>query len=290
MFGYVRAREDLFSAADRAGYESVYCGLCRTMGKRFGQFSRWFLNYDFTFLAMLLAPTGQTCPAKCGKCLLHPVKGKDVCQGSWLELAGGESVILTYWKLRDTVNDGGFFATMGARICCFFLRSGYRQAKKEHPRFDAQTMENLERLRGLEKEGCSSIDKTADCFARLLQEAAPDTGNPELDRPRQQLLYHLGRWIYLIDAVDDLEDDRRKGNYNPVAARFPNWEEEDKTYLQQNMNHTLMLMRAAFQLLPRNQWSSILENILYGGLPGVEALVFSGQWREYQKRHRRNDL
>jgi len=74
-----------------------------------------------------------------------------------------------------------------------------------------------------------------------------------------------------------------------VACRFPEWGQEEQSYLRRTMDHSLALAGAAFQLLERTEWSPVVENILYSGLPGVEELVFSGQWRDYQKRHRRND-
>ena len=74
MFGYVRARRDTLNAAGLADYEAAYCGLCRTLGRRRGSFSRLFLNYDFVFLAMLLAPGDAPCTALCRRCMLHPIK------------------------------------------------------------------------------------------------------------------------------------------------------------------------------------------------------------------------
>lgn len=291
MFGYVRARQDTLSNEAAAEYEAVYCGICRALGRRYGNFTRLFLNYDFAMLAMLLAPTEQPGACGCERCFLHPVCGKPSCgSGAWLETASGESVILTYWKLQDTAIDGVFFARVGARFLRLCLRGGYRRARADFPDFDLRVSKLLKELRELEKDCCPSIDQTADCFARILQAAAPSTGNGPRDRATGQLLYHLGRWIYLIDAVDDLEEDQKAGRYNPVAARFPGWNETDRAYLRHMMDHTLSLAGAAFQLLEENAWSSVVENILYSGLPGVEELVFSGQWREYQKRHRRKDL
>lgn len=289
MFGYVRAREDTLPPGGWEAYQAVYCGLCHTMGRRYGAFSRNFLNYDFAFLAMLLAPVDAESIQGCLRCPLHPVRGKAVCPGGdWLNTAAGESVILTHWKLRDTAQDGGFGARLGARGLALALNRGYQRARAEFPDFDETAARLLAELRGLESEGCPSIDRTADCFARLLAAAAPRQGNGARARTLEQLLYHLGRWIYLMDGVDDLEEDRRAGRYNPVAARFPQWTTVDKAYLRQMMDHSLALAGAAFQLLAPNPWHGVLENILYSGLPGVEELVFSGQWREYQKRHRRN--
>lgn len=290
MFGYVRAREDTLSPEDRSAYEGAYCGLCHTLKKQYGTVSRMFLNYDFVFLAMLLSSERESGGTECLKCPMHPKKGKTVCRGgAWMETAAGESVILTWWKLRDTVTDGNFPTRLGARLLCLLLNRAYDKAKARYPAFDARTAEYLEELRGLEEGKSPSIDRTADCFARILQAAAAPEGKADLDRPREQLLYHLGRWIYLIDGVDDLSEDKRAGRYNPLAERFPDWTEADRAYLRRNMDHSLDLMGAAFQLLPRGPWSGALENILYSGLPSVEELVFSGQWREYQKRHRRKN-
>ena len=290
MFGYVRAREDTLSPEDRAAYENVYCGLCHALKAHYGNIPRMFLNYDFAFLAMLLAPGEGGDERDCLRCPMHPWRGKSACRGgAWLETAAGESVILTWWKLRDTVADGGPLFRLGAQVLCLLLRPAYRKARARHPEFDGETGLLLAEQGELERERCRSLDRMADCFARLLAAAAPQTGEASLDRPRAQLLYHLGRWIYLIDGVDDLAEDRKRGVYNPVAARFPVWSPEDKAYLRQSMDHSLALMGAAFQLLPANPWSGVMENIIYSGLPNVEELVFSGKWRERQTKRRRSN-
>ena len=289
MFGYVLAREDTLPPGAREDYEAIYCTLCHAMGSRYGLFSRLFLNYDFAFLAMLLAPGSTTGAEGCHRCILHPLSGKpSCCGGPWLEVAGAESVILTYWKLQDNAADGGLFKGTGSRFLSHCLGGAYRKAREVCPGFDRQTEELLAELSGLEQEGCPSMDRTADCFARILRGAAPPSGDPARDRVLGELLYHVGRWIYLADAVDDLEEDRAAGRYNPVAARFPGWNEEDKAYLRKTMDHSLALAGAAFQLLEDNPWSAVVENILYSGLPGVEELIFTGHWRDRQKRQRRD--
>lgn len=285
MFGYVRVRQDTLEPEERVRYEAAYCGVCRAMGKEYGQFSRLFLNYDFALLAMLLAPGKQTCEAGCKRCLVHPVRGRPACQeGPWLDQAAGESVILTYWKLRDTVVDSGFFKGLPARFFSLLLLGGYKKARRLYGDFDTQVRFFLDKLSELEKAGCGSIDQTADCFAQLLQAAAPDQGRGSRDRALRLLLYHVGRWIYLIDAVEDLPKDRLSGSYNPLVFRFPEWTQEDKEYLQRTMEQSLELARSAFQLLEPNAWTLVVENILYSGLPGVQELVFAGKWQEYKSR------
>ena len=169
MFGYIRVRQDTLPEGAEADYEAIYCGLCHTMGRRHGSFSRLFLNYDFAFLAMLLAPF--ECEEKCVRCrcVLHPFKGRCICpERSWLDLAADESVILTWWKLRDNLADGGVWTRLGARALMLGLRRGYRVGQKACPDFDSQVQELLEELHLLERSRCGSIDRTADCFARLL--------------------------------------------------------------------------------------------------------------------------
>jgi len=289
VFGYIRVRQEALSEEEKTRYEAVYCSLCRTMGAKYGPFTRCFLNYDFALLAMLLAPSACECVTGRKPCPAHPIEGRACCAvGPWLETAAAESVILTYWKLRDTVADSGFLRATAARTLSACLGGSYRKAKADCPDFAAQVVRLLGELGELEGEGCPSIDRTADCFARLLRSAAPITGHSAHDRALGALLYHLGQWIYLIDAVDDLNDDRAANRYNPLLARFPQWTEEDQTYLRNMLDHALSLAGAAFQLLPANPWSTVVENILYSGLPGVEALVFTGKWREYLKKQRRD--
>ncbi|MCI9566620.1 MAG: hypothetical protein HFF54_01585, partial [Lawsonibacter sp.] len=138
----------------------------------------------------------------------------------------------------------------------------------------------------LEGEGCPSLDRTADTFARLLQSAAPQEG--ARGRILSQLLYHLGRWIYLADARDDLEEDRLAGRYNPVAARYG--PAGDDGALRLTMDRSLELIGAALQLGDFGCRLPVLENIIYLGLPWVEEAVFDGSWKEIKKQKiRRND-
>ena len=286
MFGYVRANEATLGPAQKRDYEAAYCGVCHAMKRRCGRFSRLFLNYDFVFLAMLLTSG----PGEYGreKCFLHPCAGKCACPGgAGMDRAADEAVVLTWWKLRDAISDGGLFTRLAGRVLCLCLRSGYRRAAAACPAFDGTVREELAGLHALETVRSASIDRTADAFARLLAAAAPGTGESGRDRAMGQTLYHLGRWIYLIDAVDDLEKDKQKGRYNPVALRYPEWGGSDRAALGTSLRHSLYLASSAAQLLDLGGWTPVVENILRSGLPGVQELVFQGKWREFQKRHRR---
>ncbi len=285
MFGYVRPNREELRVRELEGYQSMYCGLCAAMGKRHGFTARMLLNYDFVFLAMLLAPREERpstamcrCPARLGlrkKCACAPSGG--------LEAAADESVILSYWKLRDNVADSGFWKGLGARVLALLLRRGYRRAAQARPEFDRQVRACLEELRRLEGENSSSLDAAADTFARILRGAAVPSGEETRDRVLGELLYHVGRWIYLVDAWDDLDEDAAAGRYNPILARFGDGDAETRAYLRTTLRHSLNLSRSAFALADFGCWGGTIENILCLGLPAVEELVFRGEWDRVKK-------
>lgn len=290
MFGYVRPLRGELKVREFERFQSVYCGLCHTLERRYGPAARFLLNYDFTVLAVLLWPPDQ--PAECAgrRCAVHPLRKRCVCAGSPpLDAAADASMILAWRKLRDGAEDDPFFKALGERLLSWSFYPAYRKAAGRLPEFDRRTSACLRELRELEESRCDSIDRTADTFARILQSAAEEISDPARRRPMEELLYHLGRWIYLADAWDDLEEDGRSGNYNPIRRRFglegaqiP--DQTVKTAVENTMLHSLNRMAAAFELTESGQWRELLENILYLGLPAVSRAVLDGNWRR-GKRH-----
>ena len=281
MFGYVRPARGELKCKEFDLYRATYCGLCRCMRRRYGLLAPMFLNFDFTFLALLLwEPEAGFTPCR-GRCHANPLIKKPMCPDSpALELAADESVILTWWKLRDTARDDGIWGGFPARILSALLRPAYRKAAGRRPEFNQAVCRSLEELSHLERENCPSLDRAADTFARLLQAAAPADG--ARGRILGQLLYHLGRWIYLVDAQDDLEEDRKAGRYNPVLARFG--PEGDNKAMALTLDHSLEQMGAALQLGEFGCRMPILENVIYLGLPLVQRAVFDGSWAQIKKQ------
>ena len=280
MYGYVRPPLGTLPEEETERFRRIYCGLCHTLGRRYGTAARFILNYDFTFLAILLSDPTEESFCK-SRCLVSPFRRRSFQASSGaLELAADESVILAWWKLRDGVEDEGFWKGLPARTLSWIVWPAYKKAARRCPEFDRTVKNCLEELSALEGENCRSLDRAADTFARLLQSAAPGEG--ERGRILSQLLYHLGRWIYLADARDDLEEDRLAGGYNPLAARYgPSGDDEA---LRLTMDHSLELMGAALQLGDFGCRRPVLENIVYLGLPLVEKAVFDGSWNEIKKQ------
>ena len=285
MFGYVLPVRGELKVRQADAYQGIYCGLCHTLGRNYGLTARMLLSYDFAFLAMILSE-GQEAPEICQKrCMVHPIRGKQTCTPRpSLELAAAESVILTYWKLRDSAADESFWKRVGARLLSGMLRRAYRKAAARCPEFSRLVTECLEELQTMEEAGCASLDRPADTFARILRGAAPSTGQAARDRAVGELLYHVGRWIYLVDAWDDLKEDRARGRYNPVELRWAGDPEAHQEEMRTTLRHSLNLAVSACNLTDFGPWTEIILNILYLGLPAVEEAVFRGQWRYIKKQ------
>ena len=280
MFGYLLPPLEELPEEESERFRRAYCGLCHTLGRRYGPAARFILNYDFTFLAILLSEGGPRTISS-GRCFASPIKKRDFLEpDSAMELAADESVILAYWQLRDGVADHDWFHGLKYRSLSAVLEPAYRKAAQARPGFDARTREQLALLSELETERCSSMDRAADAFAALLGSAAEELEDPVRRRVLGQLLYHLGRWVYLVDAADDLKKDAASGNYNPVALRFALedgiWTPESRREFAQTLDHSIHMCATAFELWDFGEWAVLLENTLYNGLFQVGKAVLDG--------------
>lgn len=287
MFGYVRPPQDL-PEEERKRFGRAYCGLCRTLGKRYGVLAEFILNYDFTYLAILLSGPEEEGLLH-GRCAAHPLHGRDYLpSGAALELAADESVILAYWQARDGVEDHDWLHGLKYRTASAVLEPAYRKAAALRPDFDESTRRQLASLAALERERCPSIDRAADTFATLLQKAAQEVDEPVRRRVLEQLLYHLGRWVYLVDAADDLKKDAASGNYNPVALRYGLtegvWTEESRRSFAATLDHSVHMMATAFELWDFGVWTPILQTTLYAGLFRVGKAVLDGTFRSEENK------
>ena len=246
--------------------------------------ARFILNYDFTFLAILLSQR-ETAPVACARCPASPLRRRPYLEAdAAMELAADESVILAYWQLRDGVADHGFWKGLVYRLLSRLLCRAYRRAAAARPEFDRNTRLQLDKLARLEMEQTPALDPAADAFAVLLGAAAEEVDDPIRRRVLGQLLYHLGRWVYLIDAADDLQKDAASGNYNPVALRYGLtdgvWTEESRHAFANTLDHSIHMMTTAFELADFGCWRRLLEATFYQGLFRVGRAVLDGTFHD----------
>ena len=287
MFGYVRPSDDRLTPADRETFRAAYCGLCHALGARYGLVGRMILNYDLTFLAMVLSDgAGEMCAKRCA---VHPIRRRCCVAGDpALDAAADMSVILTYWQLRDGVEDHAWASGLKYRAGARLLESAYKRAAALRPEFDQAVRRQLQLLSALEQAKDPSMDRAADSFAVLLSSAAEELTDPVRKRIMEQLLYHLGRWIYLIDGADDLKKDAESGNYNPVALRYGltdgTWTPESRRDFATTLDHSIHQMAAAFELWDFGVWTPVLQSTFYGGLFQVGKAVLDGSFHRPSRK------
>lgn len=295
MFGYVRPLRPELKVKEYEMFRAAYCGLCNQLKRGYGGTARYVISYDLTFLAMLLAGKDELPHVCSGRCPASPCRRKKYLQGgAEYETAAAQSIILTYWKLIDAARDGGLKQKLRAWPMALLLRKKYRKAAAAQPYFAEETQRLLAGLAELEEGKSASLDAAADCFAKILQAAAKGCEDSNRERILSQLLYHLGRFIYILDAVDDYDDDCKRGSYNPLIYRFETGgralNDEEREELRLTLRHSIGLIGAAYELKDKNVYDGILSNIIYLGLENAVELVFSGRGEELKIHliHRNN--
>ncbi|MEA4940009.1 MAG: DUF5685 family protein [Christensenella sp.] len=270
MFGYIRPLECELKVREQAEYRGYYCGLCKSIGVRFGQLERLSLSYDCAFLAALLSAISGGAGFSRGNCGPRCYRGKRAIANASpaLDYAADVNVLLAWYQAADDAADERSAKALAARLA--FSRA-YRKAAKLHPELDRVIRENTERLHTLEREKAASTDEPSDTFGKTL--SAVILHAPMLPQSERQaaewMFYNLGRWIYLIDAWDDREKDEKSGGYNPFL--ITKMEPERARFL---LNVTLNEVSKAYDLLTLQQPSGLLDNIIRLGLDSAQRRVF----------------
>ncbi|MGI6705758.1 MAG: DUF5685 family protein [Clostridia bacterium] len=261
MFGYVVANKEALEPDALQRYQSCYCGLCRTLGKRFGQTGRMTLTYDMTFLILLLASLYEPDNVNGSeRCLVHPTKQHQYWYNQFTAYAADMNIVLAYHKLLDDWQDEKNILSYAAAK---MLKKRYERLKIKYPRQCDTIIRSLNELRILERKENYDLDTAANCFGSLMSELfvfQEDNWAPTLRR----MAAALGRFIYTMDAYEDIKDDIQKQRYNPLRTMY----EED--YFEERCKDilTLFISECAmeFEKLPIIQDNEILINILYSGV------------------------
>lgn len=272
MFGYIRPCKPEMKVREFDTFQAIYCGLCRQLSHVYGPFASLTLSYDFTFLAAVsLGMSGEEACFKRCACAANPLK-KKACLLPCGELSycASAAMLMIYYKLRDDIADSGFFRRAGCYALLPFASQARKKAARLYPEMDASLSAFIRRQGEVEREGCASLDRAADPTANAL--AALCEGLSQDERQRRVLRrfgYLVGRYVYFADALDDLEEDKRSGAYNPFLRRYPG---EDTARIRERAREALNLTVAeivpAYELLELRRFKPILDNIVYLGLHG----------------------
>lgn len=274
MFGYITPDKPELKIWEFEVFRGYYCGVCKAIGKQAGHRGRLILSYDTAFLALLLdsLKEGPVCGKK-KKCFVHPLQKRFIVDRSdAVEYASDMNILLAYYNLKDKWQDE---RNLSGPVGTAVLHKGFKRVKRKFPELVLAVEQELSSLQRLEQSGCKSMDEASEPFARMMQQVF-QYGAPD-DDPGKILGwigYNLGKWIYLMDAYDDIEDNIKSGSYNPLLEQFQYTKDEDikdfKTRIREktefNLVYSLSEMEKAFCLLAVKKNQGILENIVYRGL------------------------
>ncbi len=276
MFGYIKPFRPELKIREAEDYKAVYCGLCKELGRSYGIFARMTLSYDFAFMAMLFMSLDKnSCPSfeKCS-CIAHPFKKQCRCLGNRaISLSAKAAMILTYYKLKDDLSDKGFFKKIAAAVLFPFAASARKKALsfgEEAIFIDNSAAEMMAEQKILEEEKTPLPDKAAEPTAKFLSRIITLGGNSGNERILERFGYLLGRYIYLCDALDDIEDDIEKGNYNPFIFGGEKAVSEAKSALFL----TTAELFDDLELLELDKYKEIVENTIDLGLKAeIERII-----------------
>lgn len=263
LFGYIAINPETLSKERQNRFRTYYCGLCRTLRSRHGLVASAALSYDLTFLAVLLNALyepGETAGSE--RCPTHPIRAHDFTIFAAMDYVADMNVALAYHKLRDDwLDDRNARSLAEAKL----LERGYRRACEAHPDQCAAIERWLDAVHAEEARGReASIDLlangTGEMLGALFQWKKDDPWNDDL----REVGDGLGRFIYFMDAYEDLPADLRKRRFNPLREFAE--QEEYETLCRGALMDMVAEATNAFERLPILLDADILRNVLYSGV------------------------
>ena len=263
MFGYICINKQELKGKDYDRYRGYYCGLCRKLKKRYGRTGQMLLNYDMTFLIILLEGLYEKEETEeRHRCIAHPMEKHRQILSELTDYAADMNVLLSYHKALDDWNDEH---SILKRILARKLSGSYYELKGKYPRQARALEENIRKLAQAERSGCEDLDYVAGLTGSFLAELCvwkEDEWAGEL----RMLGYYLGKFIYLMDAFEDMEKDRKSGNYNLFLRLQEKKGEEFRQEAEGILVDMMTNCARVFERLPVVHCSEILKNILYSGV------------------------
>ncbi|WP_017595322.1 DUF5685 family protein [Nocardiopsis potens] len=231
MFGILRPCRHTLPAPLADEWMGHLCGLCLALRDGHGQAARVATNYDGLVVSVLAAAQSEECASTrtAGPCPLRGMRRADVAEGEGARLAAVVSLLLASAKISDHVADGdGVYARPGVRTAARRAAARWGAgalAAGEGLGFDGSALAAVaDRQREAESAATEGTDvlqvtrPTEEATGEAFAHTALLAGRPGNAGPLREAGRLFGRVAHLLDAVEDLEEDREAGAWNPLAA------------------------------------------------------------------------
>lgn len=294
MLGYVQIYKPELKVREYDVYQGYYCGICKYIGENFGQLPRAALSYDAAFLALMLACISDAKDnIKWEHCVVHPMAKRSVISNDAIAYAGDVMLLLAWYKLEDDARDDG---SVKAKAAMLTMKKKFKEISRRHSGLCLEIENRLKELHELEEAKCESLDQVCEPFA-LIMRAIFSQGAKLLHKKRMgeefaalhqsfaNIGYHLGKWIYLMDAADDISENLEKGSYNPLLYRYgyetietgEEFYDRIKEKVSFNLFHYLAVISQLVDRMDIKKNKGIIDNIIYFGLNRKTEEVLKGK-------------
>lgn len=262
MFGYVRINKMDLTFREFDYYKGYYCGLCKYLKENHGEVSRLSLNYDITFLIVILTALYKLdSDITYERCIANPLKKKMRIVNEITEYAASMNILLSYYKLEDNLYDDNGIKD---KLAYELYKGKLKKAYEKYPQKAEYIKQQLGNLRELEKQESKSIDKVSNTFGNLMGEIFVYKKD-EYEQNLRNIGFNLGKYIYILDAYEDLEEDNKKERYNPFID-YIDKKEELKNKVDRLISMSLGMATKNIEQLNLEFNKSIIDNIIYSGV------------------------
>lgn len=263
MFGYINVNRKELKEQDEKTYQAYYCGLCRQLKEAAGIKGQMLLNYDMTFLVILLTGLYELeDTALSYRCAIHPTSRKTAFVNAATEYGAAMDIILSYHSLLDDVADEG---SQMKKAIAAALRKDYRRMKIRYPGQAAAAEDYMARLSEAEGRKESNIDIVAGYTGEMLGTLF-QWRQDEWSEDLKSMGYYMGKFIYLLDAYEDRRRDEKTGSYNPLVLQKFESRQEYETFCRSSLTSLMAECAKSFERMPILLHADILRNILYSGV------------------------
>lgn len=283
MIGYIKTFKPELKVKDLQVYESYYCGICKSLKNRYGFLKNMTLNYDCVFISLLIDALNDTSAnAESFRCAYNPLKKKTRIVNQSTDFTSDVNLYLFYKKLKDDFHDERKIVSF---IGSLLIKRAGVKAGKRLGSLKKVIDDNLNEIYSLENRSCEESDVISSYYGKAVEAicSCQFENDKKLFKISSYLGYNIGKWVYLIDAYDDIEDDIRHHSYNPYVLEYKydnetvtDFKARIKDKVKEQLFHILDEAVKAYELSDENRYSPIIFNILLEGIYNTTNTVIEG--------------